>query len=382
MAESPHKPHLAYIDCVRGYAVLMVISSHLTFKFPELPFPVHRLTSTGWFGVQLFFLASCVTLMMSRHSEMQRNGCVDGVAFFLRRCFRIAPAYYAAGVLYFFISPPAAGFDAVQMITSMLFINAWQPEWTPTVPTAWAVVPGGWSISVEFTFYLLFPLFSAGCTSLRRALLIFTMSVAIGMVANQMATTVLGGSYDPTAIDNFLFFWFPNQMSVFALGGMLFFLVRSIGESARARVGLHRHGSLIATAAVAGFVALAYVPLGHHLGSQPYVPASLAVSVVMMVFIIGLSANCGPFINRYAAAMGRVSFSAYLLHFAVLKIFELIPGVLQTNATGFRAIAAFAAGWIITVAITYGVAWASYRVIEQPMINVGKSLIRARRCWF
>jgi peptidoglycan/LPS O-acetylase OafA/YrhL len=379
MADPLPKPHLAYIDCVRGYAVLMVLTSHLTFEFPELPFPVHRLTSTGWFGVQLFFLASAVTLMMSRNSEMLRTGSVDLTAFFLRRFFRIAPAYYAAGIFYYLISPPAGGFDAVQMITSMLFVNAWHPVWTPTVPTAWAFVPGGWSIGVEFTFYLLFPLFAAWCTNLWRALLIFAVSVAIGVVCNHVAMTALRGSYGPEATEIFLFFWFPNQMSVFALGGVLFFLLRTTGQPGRLQEGLHRHGSRIAMCAVAGFIALAYVPLGHHLGAQPYFPASLAVSAVMMVFLIGLSANGGPFVNRYAAAMGEVSFSAYLLHFAVLKLFGLFPGVLHTDATGVWAIAAFAAGWIVAVVITYGAAWASHRVIEEPMINVGKALIRARR---
>jgi peptidoglycan/LPS O-acetylase OafA/YrhL len=231
MANPQPKPHLPYIDCVRGYAVLMVITCHVSYEFPGLPYPVHRLTSAGWFGVQLFFLASCLTLLLSWHSELRRNGATDVGAFFIRRFFRIAPAYYLAGVLYYFLMPPSGGFDALQMITSMLFINTWHPLWTTTVPTAWNVVPGGWSIGVEFSFYMVFPLFAAGVTNLRRALLVFAGSVAVGVLANNTAGAILDGSYTPVEIENFLFFWFPNQMSVFALGGVLFFLLRGIGAS-------------------------------------------------------------------------------------------------------------------------------------------------------
>jgi peptidoglycan/LPS O-acetylase OafA/YrhL len=124
---------------------------------------------------------------------------------------------------------------------------------------------------------------------------------------------------------------------------------------------------------------LAYVPLGHHLGGRPYVPASLAVSIALMAFIIGLSANHGPFVNRYAAAIGQVSFSAYLLHFAVLNLYGQFPAVFHTAATGVSAIVAYIIGWIVAVAVTYAGSWVSYRVVEQPMTNVGKALIRAKR---
>ena len=55
------KSRLEYIDCVRGYAILLVITTHVTDAVPELPYPVHKITVFGWYGVQLFFLASCVT---------------------------------------------------------------------------------------------------------------------------------------------------------------------------------------------------------------------------------------------------------------------------------------------------------------------------------
>ena len=58
------KPHFAYIECARGYAVLLIIICHTTCLFPNLPYPRLSWTVLGWHGVQLFFLASAITLMM------------------------------------------------------------------------------------------------------------------------------------------------------------------------------------------------------------------------------------------------------------------------------------------------------------------------------
>lgn len=368
------KPNFRYIDCARGYAVLMVITCHLTFQLPNLPYPIHRLTAMGWWGVELFFLASCVTLLMSWHHEAARNGAADPRAFFIRRFFRIAPAYYAAAAFYFFLLPPSSGLDARQLLAAMLFINAWHPVLTPTVLDGWNVVPGGWSISVEFCFYLIFPFFAAWTTSFARACALAIASIVIAVIANRAAYTVLSGTYDPIGLGNFLFFWPPNQFPVFALGGVLFFLLRQTANP-RGQTFLASYGTAAGLTAILSFSALSYVSLGHYFGDGPSIPGLLAVTIPLMGFILALSSNRGILVNRYAAAMGKVSFSAYLLHYAVLHAFERWPETFHSHAEGFTAIAVFALGWIFTVSVTYGLAWLAYRFIESPFIDIGKSLI-------
>lgn len=222
-------PHHRYIDCVRGYAILLVIATHVTDAVIELPYPVKRFTSTGWFGVQLFFLASALTLMMSWHSERQKHGTVSIRGFFIRRFMRIAPAYYAAGLLYVLLIPPPGGLDIGQGLRTLLFFQAWHPDWTSTTGR-WIVVPGGWSISVEFSFYLIFPCLAFVITSLRRALLGVLASLAMGVGANLAASSIYSIWFSHISIQNFLFFWFPNQISVFMSGFVIFFLLRDRGS--------------------------------------------------------------------------------------------------------------------------------------------------------
>ncbi len=369
------KPHFAYIDCVRGYAVLLVIASHLAFAFPELPNPVRRLVITGWFGVQLFFLASCLTLLMSWHSELRRQGKVSLRGFVLRRFFRIAPAYYAAGVLYFFIQPPEFGIDPCQALRTALFINAWHPAWL-TAGDTWTVVPGGWSISVEFAFYAVFPLFAATMTSLRLAWVGLVGCLAIGLTANLMVAPSLLHAFTPEEVENFLFFWFPNQISVFALGAVLFFTLR---DCPRLMAWFERHSMALGIAAIAGFCALAYMPAGgKYLGDGPWPPAGQLACIPMAVLVLALSRHGGALVNHAAKTMGEVSFSAYLLHFAVLHLFALPELAFLTEATGVEAIMAYGVGFALCVAVTFGLAWLSYRWIEQPMIALGKRVIGNR----
>jgi peptidoglycan/LPS O-acetylase OafA/YrhL len=378
MAER-QKPHFAYIECVRGYAILLVIICHSTYLVPELPYPVHRIAVLGWHGVQLFFLASAVTLMMSWHYEKTRDGAVDVGAFFLRRFFRIAPAYYLASILYFLIDPPVGGFDATQAASTYLFFNAWHPALMGVRPNGWSVVPGSWSIGVEFTFYATFPIIACTITSLSRAVYLFLGTLLVGATVNSLLWPSLRATFGTVPTDNFLYFWFPNQMSVFALGLCLYFLLeRDRGRSSI----LARYPNLVAALSALIVAGTAFIAMPHWLDLRmPLPPTFLLVSFALAIFILALArARTGLFINGPAALLGRVSFSAYLLHVAVLKIISALPFLRNDlSATGWRAIVTLTVALIVIVAIVVAASWCTYRLIETPMIGVGKALIRQRR---
>ncbi len=373
------KPHFAYIECVRGYAVLLVIVCHASYLLPDLPYPVHRVAVLGWHGVQLFFLASAVTLTMSWRYEKLRTGTVDVPAFFIRRFFRIAPAYYVASVLYFVLEPPAGGFDPLQAAATFLFVNAWHPVLMGVAPNAWNVVPGSWSIGVEFTFYALFPVVAAIITSLSRAIYLLLATLIVGATMDTLFWGYLKTAFGAVPADNFLYFWFLNQMSVFALGLCLFFLLEQ--DRVRRSIFADYPDSIAALSAV-GVAAMAFVALPHWLNwFDPRPPAFIAISLALMVFILALArARPRVFLNAPAALLGRVSFSAYLLHFAVLKFVSGQPVFMRyLSVTGWPAIAIFAILLAGVVPLVLAVSWCSYRAIELPMTGLGKTLIRQRR---
>ncbi len=318
--------------------------------------------------------------MMSWHYEKLRDGKVDVAAFFLRRFFRIAPAYYLASILYFFLAPPVNGFSPIQAAAAFLFINAWHPTLLGLTPGSWTVVPGGWSIGVEFTFYAVFPVLAYTITSLPRAVCLFLTTLAAGAALNSWYWLYLEPTSGAVPADNFLYFWFPNQMSVFALGLSLFYLLKRDGVGVRYDL-LRAYPNRIAALAVVAFATRSFVSTPHWLNlSMPVPPRFIFVSLSFTIFILALSrAANGVWVNRPIAMMGRVSFSAYLLHFALLQIISQLP-FLQNylNGTGWYAILGFAMLLICLVPIVQVLSWCSYTVIETPMIDVGKVLIRQR----
>ena len=372
----------AFIDALRGYAVLLVITCHTGGMFHELPYPLKKLTNFGWHGVQLFFMMSCVTLMLSWRSEEARGTALKS-AFWMRRFFRIAPMYYAAAVLYFLIETPPSGFELGQMLASFGFVNAWHPILIPTVPDRWMVVPGGWSIGVEFSFYLVFPLIMAMVRSMRAAVGFLAVALILGSAANALLAAPLMSDYGSVAATNFLYFWFPNQLPVFALGTILYFLLQRLWANPRSAAVrlLQQHGTAIVLGCAAAGVAASNLPFPQHLPPAPplIVPALLVASLIFMMIVLVLgTTRDSPFVNRWIRSLGQVSFSAYLLHFAVLhKLPVLLPRVFDIHATGWWAIFTWLGLWVTAVLLTHGMSWLTFEAVESPMIALGKHVILA-----
>ncbi|GGF10918.1 acyltransferase [Aliidongia dinghuensis] len=361
-----------------------MITAHTGTAFAELPYPLKRLTNFGWNGVQLFFLMSCVTLLMSWRSE-ETDGRASALDFYVRRMFRISPMYYLAALFYFLVEPPPTGFDLKQLLAALAFVNAWHPALAPTVLDRWNVVPGGWSISVEFMFYFMFPLMAALVRSMRAALLFCGLAVLAGCVVNPVMEQALRDNYSTTAVQNFLYFWFPNQISVFALGTVLYFILLWVQANPLSWISaaLRRHSAAIICACLGACAISTALPFPERLPfSFPLlIPTFLVASLIFVVIVAAMATSPrSPFVNRFACELGKVSFSAYLFHFAVLhELPRLLPILFDTDATGWRAIFSCFALWLATVSTTYGLSAITFHTVEDPMIRMGRRLLRLRR---
>jgi peptidoglycan/LPS O-acetylase OafA/YrhL len=376
MTVATSKPHLPYIDCLRGYAVLMVMTVHLTQAIPELPYPVARFTKLGWYGVQLFFLMSALTLLSSWRAEVHRNGAASIRNFFIRRFLRIAPAYYTAALLYSFAKPHFT-FDLGQLAAFLSFANSWHPATMPTLADRWTVVPGGWSIGVEFSFYALFPILASAITTLRQAGVAVIAAIVLGFLSNLLAAHLLGPTMPKIALENFLYFWLPDQLSVFMLGMTLYYLIGdNRPRSTRLLNTLRPFRYWLALAAVLAFLSTSFVPLSHYFGQSFRIPEKLFIAIPLMLFATALA--CGPtlFVNRAAQEMGKVSFSAYLLHFLALNVMDRFPSLFGLHATGIGAIGALALDWVVLVITVFLASLLLYKTVELPGMRLAQAITK------
>lgn len=367
--------HLQVVDALRGYAILLVICVHSLGHARDLVWPAKRLLTLGFYGVQLFFMASALTLLMSWSRSNDRFGRRSG-KFLIRRFFRIAPLYYLAIVFYWFAyqSKPA-DFSFDLLISTLFFYNAWSPYLTPTV-NAWTPVPGGWSISVEFCFYFAFPFLAMTVTNLRRAIVFSLVALAVMIIA------AIGGMhlYPELTLEersNFLYYWPPNQLIIFSLGFVLYHCAKS--DSVRRWLTASRitaNGASI-TLGLALLALSFYGPRKFFDGSVLLPPTHLVISLFFLAWAIVLVIKPRGFaINPAIVGLGKVSFSAYILHFSVLKYVAILLNRVWPLPTVGAASILYALTLLATsIVITRYVAAVSYRYVEQPFVKFGKSII-------
>lgn len=369
--------HMPALDGLRAAAVTLVIASHAFPMAHELPWTVKRFSNLGFYGVQLFFLVSCITLANSwRRQELAGRPSVRGFA--LRRLFRIAPAYFLAAVGYAWLIEPEK-VDAVRLMTFLTFTNGWTPAQMPTIQNVWIGVPGGWSIETEFAFYTIFPFLMLRLRGLRRALVALLASLPLAWAANSAGWAAYEPSYGGLATDQFLYYWLPNQIPVFLCGLVTYELIVRLspnGQWQRTGDSVARHSAAIIGLGMVVFASLAILPwprlpyLSHGFVGSHVVAAAAFAAIAIALTVRANSIMVHPVVVR----LGQASFSAYLIHFVVLMALEhLLPTWVLAQAGLPAVIASLLIFWLVL--ITTGlVAQMTYRLIELPGVRIGQML--------
>jgi len=354
-----------YIDALRGWAILGVLLVHVWIWIGAENDFLIRLASNGAKGVQLFYLISAFTLLLSieRH---RREGAIRWRDYFIRRFFRIAPLFYIAIIIYgpmWQFVPRYWMPDGIQwwhILTSLTFMHGWHPM------SVNSIVPGGWSMAVEMTFYLLFPLFYFIISSLSRCVIFIVISLFLGIMISQLVYDY----YLPVVperffyvIKNFAFVYLPAaQICVFALGFFVYFLFKNnFFQGKSKQKGL-----------VFIFIGLSIL-LGLLYWSVPQIPSFFSFSIGFAILLIGLAYYPTVFlVNPLINAIGKLSYSLYLIHFGVIFIFKtMLTHYFQALDKDLALLLAFIGVTLVSVCISFF----SYKLIEKPGIEFGKKII-------
>lgn len=360
------------IDALRGYAILLVIGLHVIGHVPTLVWPAKRFLLLGYSGVQLFFIASAVTLLMSWSRSKESSLSTRITRFFKNRFFRIAPLYFLAIPFYWvFEGLTGVDFKLDRLLATLLFVNAWTPDLLPTTG-GWKPVPGGWSISVEFMFYLLFPLLALWVTTVRRALLFVVIAYAIMLLAAVIGASAYS-NIDSSAREYFLFFWPPNHLIVFAIG---FLLYRCLKWDVVAT--WIKFSRIDATTATIFFAAILLLIQFYSVEKFPrlafYLPQHFLLTIcfaIWALFIVLKPTTLAA--SDVAVYIGKMSFSIYLVHFAVLACVNFIlTNIWPFGNAGFSSIGYACSLFFFGTVISYYLARITYRFVEAPFIQFGK----------
>ena len=88
-------------DILRSLAILLVMLVHLPLN--ATPGLLVTVREYGWLGVDIFFVLSGYLIGTQLFKEITRTGAVDFKSFYLRRAFRIFPAFWVCLLVTAFI---------------------------------------------------------------------------------------------------------------------------------------------------------------------------------------------------------------------------------------------------------------------------------------
>jgi peptidoglycan/LPS O-acetylase OafA/YrhL len=341
------KHHVAGIDVMRGLAALLVVLHHIHIRFrinrydvnDLLPESVSRVFFwSGYYAVVVFFVISgfLITRLSLRRWETLQQISIK--QFYALRLARIAPCLLAlllvSSVLHaidapgFVIDPERASLGRA-LFAALTFHLNWLEGIRGYLPGTWDVL---WSLSVEETFYLLFPFV---CISVRseRLLLVVVMALIVVGPMNRIALT--GQSpWDEYA--------YLSCMDGIAFGCLAAWLsVRVPLSASTLRIGL-------VIGALAVLMVVVFRKLTVDLG---LVRVGLNVSVLeagTALVLLALANDVGNSLlskgTSLLQALGRCSYEIYLTHmFVVLGLMQWI----NTNRPQANMIPVWYAGMLL-----------------------------------
>lgn len=351
-ASTNNKVHYAFLDALRGWAILGVITSHFCHDFQVGVPAVLKFIGNG---VSLFYVLSAYCLFLS----LSQNCSPNWRAYALRRLFRIAPAFYAAVIVWslFWLITGRQAVNPMEIMLSVLFVNGFFPDYLHSA------IPHGWSIAIETNFYVLLPLLFLGIKTVRSSILAFLIITPITLSISWIITRLWpeSGAYT--------LYWLPSQLPVFLLGILSYNLVAN--SSPQIVTWRKKLMSSWLTPIIA---------LGGASGSAAILPTRIslvAVSLSFSIFLVWLAFNKNIIlVNRFICKLGVISFSAYLFHNFPLMAFREILKILQ-QSTSFHHLYIYTIGSLFgVVASTCIIAYLSFRFIERPGVRVGNLLIK------
>ncbi|CUH79399.1 acyltransferase family protein [Tropicibacter naphthalenivorans] len=340
MSAAPHAP-LPYrrdIDGLRAIAVLSVVLYH--FGFP---------LRGGFVGVDIFFVISGFLIGGILWREYDATGTIWLKHFYIRRFKRLAPAFFTmvavtAAVGWLILLPfeyrefGKSVIAATVYLSNVLFFREAgyfdsASEEKPLLHT--------WSLAVEEQFYVFLPLFILLLARWRWGL----VGALVAVWAGSLAACIWLTPISPTST----FYLFPFRAWEMLSGVLLAIW----GVYANSQWRGHSVLSYLGLALIA--ISLAFIPAG------PLFPGVLAVFPVLGTVLL-LSSGAGDnYVNRLlthraAVFFGLISYSLYLWHWPVVTLSSYLRGGYANFGEA-----------LIWMALSIGLGWLSWRVVETPV---------------
>lgn len=344
------------LDILRAFAVLLVLGRHMTDPMFRCG---SRLTDlwyeAGWIGVDLFFVLSGFLVGGLLMAEVRRSGQLRVGRFYVRRAFKIYPAFYVLLITTIIVGPMlGTPVSSGGIVAEAFFIQNYKgPIWQHT-----------WSLAVEEHFYILLPLL-LGLFVRRgdrvnpfRKLPMLIITIGIGLLAWRIVRAYThaqtGGPFEYAP----LLYRTHIRIDALFLGVLLAYLHHYHAAALAAFMNKYRGAiSILATLAIVPAVILKVQhPFMHSVGLTLL---ALGFAGVLLLTVYPAAPAPPNIFARFFAFLGMFSYSVYLWH---LPFRDWVMPLLSTQHPIVQ-LAAYVVG-SFAVGIILG------KLIEWPMLAI------------
>ncbi|MCW3085289.1 MAG: Acyltransferase [Bacteroidetes bacterium] len=361
------------LDVLRTMAILLVFSWH--YKRYGIPGWLSGISDFGWTGVDLFFVLSGYLIGSQLFKPIAEEQSISVSAFYLKRFFRIVPAYAVVLLLYFLIPAfpekegmaPLWKFLTFTMNFGLDFQNA-------------GAFSHAWSLCIEEQFYLLFPIIVILLSKLKagnKIILVIAALFIFGFIIriyswNTFVAPLYADQNKPDLIPNIYskYIYYPTYNRLDGLlTGILIALLVTFKPTIREKI--NANGNVLFLSGIIILVAT------YFLCNTPFTLSSAVFSYPLVSvgygFLVTGSLSPACFINRFSlkifSIIATLSYSIYLTHKQLIHIVQGFIADYHLNSTVCFFIC-------FVVAILGGIAL--HYSIEQPFLKLRDKLLKEK----
>lgn len=350
-------------DCLRGIAIFLVFINHIPYNSYLLnertPNLVLKFFLSGTYGVQLFYIVSAATLLLSLKLRNEKTF----LNFYTRRLFRIVPIFYIGIVIHFLYYNFYNSYDLnllnfKNISLNVLFLNN-------IIPPSDDLILGGSTIATEMNFYLILPIIFLIVNSYKKSLIFSFSCLILIVIVNNVSKNIFLGIYFGEV--NFYRTIF-SQIYIFSLGICFF----EIHKNNLLKFSEFNFKNTIYK--ILPFIIL--IPFMIIIGKQEpeyfYFRNMFLVSTLFFIFInilfFTLKFISKNIIFRFFVNLGKISFSMYILHWLTIHFsWELLS---QIDYFRFFIIFFIIFSFLLTYVCSY-----YFSKLEYFFIKMGKNLL-------
>ncbi len=334
MSAQNHQNKLAGLDNLRALAITLVFLFH--YRIFNHPAWIDDAGSFGWTGVDLFFVLSGYLIGGQLFQKIAATGGFSFKEFFLKRFFRIIPAYLAVLIIYFTL-PFTHEREALSPLWKFLtFTQNFGLDLRYH-----GCFSHAWSLCIEEQFYLALPLTIILCMVVKLGKyafyllpLLFLAGFACRIISWQWHLDPILNE-DSFGISWYKYIYYPtyNRLDALLIGvgiAALFQFKPAIKHRFTA------HGNIILLIAVAALTAayfLCFEPFSFTASIFGFPVVAIAYGI-LLIAAVSPSSIIYKYSSRVLSAIATLSYSIYLSHKIVIHLTQGELSALGIDADG------------------------------------------------